>query len=294
MAANQKIHHLWIVFSVVGSAIASSHLQAATHASNGLSASAPIEATKGLTVEESTGRKIDLGAFRFKNERGESVTIAQSMIPGKPLILSFGYYKCPGLCGLILNGLVKGVKELSFVPGKDFTMINVSINSKETPQLADEKRTNFLKLLSRDDLNEKTPSSPWSFWVGEESQVTGLTKAIGYGFRWIESEQEFAHGSAVYILTPEGVVSRIFYGIEYPTSQLKLSLLEASQGKIGTIMDRLILFCYQYNPELKKYSMVLSKVMQLAALLTVAALALVLGVLWRGNRTAQAVVSGRK
>jgi len=257
---------------------------ASVHSAGTKASNVTMPGTEGITVEESTGRKIDFSKYTFRDEGGQQVTLEKLLVPGKPVILSFGYYKCPGLCGLIFNGIIRGTSELSYVAGQDYSLVNVSINSKETPELAAEKKANFLKQMKKDSFD-------WHFLVGDESSVRGLAQAIGYGYKWIEEEQEFAHASAVYVLTSSGIVSRIFYGIEYPPSQLKLALLEASEGKIGTIVDRIILFCYQYNPELRKYSMVLSRVMQLAAFLMVLAMAIGLGFLWRGSNEREVTAS---
>lgn len=236
------------------------------------------EGMKNVGIEDRLGAQVPLTELEFTDESGKKIHLQQLMRPQLPVVLSITYYNCPGLCGLVLNGVVDGLKELKKVgwqAGKQFVLINVSMDSRETHELAQKKKENFIQTHSSPEWKEY-----WHFLTGSEASIQKLTQTIGFQFKWIPQEKQFSHGAGIFILTPEGVVSRVLYGIQYRTTDLKLSLLEASRGKVGTIIDRILLFCYQYDPQLGKYSMVLMRVLKLGALLTVLSLGVFLGLFW--------------
>ena len=188
-------------------------------------------------ITEKLGDTVSINDLKFQNEAGEVVPLASFFQSGKPVVLSLSYYNCPGLCGVVLNALLDSMKGLDWVLGNQYEAVNVSIDHKEGSALALEKKDSYLKALGKPG-SEKG----WHFLTGTEENIKKLTQEVGFGFKWVPEENQYAHGAAVYVLTPEGKISRILYGIQYKSSDLKLSLLEASNGKIGTILDRLILF----------------------------------------------------
>ncbi len=216
-----------------------------------------------IDIVEHLGSTIPLD-LRFTEQTGRSVTLREYFGQGKPVILMLGYYDCPMLCNMVFNGVADGVKGLQWTPGTEFTMLTISINPKETAPLAFAKKQNYLKYMGRPDAE-----NGWSFFVGEESQSKALAEAIGFKYVYDSVSGEYGHAACAYVLTEDGTISRYLYGIEFPSRDLKFALLEASQGKIGTTIDRLLLFCYHYDPAAKGYVLFAQNVMKIGGGLTV-------------------------
>ncbi|MBS1961583.1 MAG: SCO family protein [Bdellovibrionales bacterium] len=212
----------------------------------------------GVGITDKLGGSIDLG-LKFTDETGKSVRLGDFFAAKRPVIISMAYYQCPMLCGVILNALVDGMKELAWTPGKEFALVNVSIDPREKPELAATKKKNLVEALGKPEA-----AAGWHFLTGEENQIKALAGELGFGYRWDEKEKQFAHGAGIFVLTPDGKISRVLYGIQYRASDLRLSLLEASNGKIGTIIDRILLFCFSYNTHLRQYSLTVTRVLQVA------------------------------
>lgn len=236
------------------------------------------ENLKGLAITEKLGESIDLN-LEFTNEQGQVVKLSQYFQSKKPVLISLAYYNCPNLCGIVLNAVLEGLKGMQWQPGKEFQVINVSIDPTEKSQLALKKKENLIRALGKPEA-----AAGWHFLVGAENQIKTLASQIGFGYRWDDKEKQYLHGAGIFVLTPEGKISRILYGIQYRPSDLKLSLLEAANGKIGTILDRIVLFCYSYNPQMRQYSIVLTRVMQIAAVVTTVLFLGFLGLFWWGQR----------
>lgn len=217
----------------------------------------------GVGITEKLGAQIDLNRT-FTNEEGKSIRIGDYFQAKHPVILSFAYYECPMLCGVVLNALVDGMKTLDWTPGKEFTVVNLSFDPREKFDLAAAKKKNLIEALGKPGA-----AAGWHFLTGEENQIKALAGELGFGYRWDEKEKQYAHGAGIFVLTPEGKLSRVLYGIQYRPSDLRLSLLEASNGKIGTIIDRILLFCFSYNPHLRQYSVTATRVVQIGAVLTI-------------------------
>lgn len=239
---------------------------------------APTGDLAKIDIVEHLGSKVPLD-LKFVDESGKSVTLGDYFGKGKPVLLSLGYYACPMLCNLVFNAEADGVRGLQWAPGDKFTMLTVSINPKETPQLAYAKKQNYLKYLNRPD-----GKSDWTFLVGEESQSKALAEAVGFKYVYDESTKQYGHAAATYILTEDGVISRYLYGIEFPTKDLKFALLEASQGKIGSTIDRLLLFCYHYDPAAKGYVLAAVNIMKIGGGMTAIALGALIFYLFRRER----------
>ncbi len=198
----------------------------------------------------------------FVDETGKSVRLAD-YFGGKPIVLSLVYYDCPQLCTQVLTGLLGTLKTLPMSPGKDFVALTVSFDPKEKPALAAAKKREYL-----DRLGKPEAEAGWHFLTGEESQIVALTRAVGFRYVWDPVTSQYAHASGIMVLTPEGRVSRYFYGIEYAPRDLRFGLLDASAGKIGSLADQIILYCYQYDPSRGTYSLVLMRVLRIFAAIT--------------------------
>lgn len=229
---------------------------------------------EGMGVTEQLGDTVSAD-WRFVNDLGESVTLGDYLHQGKPVLVTLNYYNCPMLCNLILNGLNEGMKPMAWQPGDEFNVVTVSFNPREEFTLGAAKKKNYIK-----DLGKPEAAAGWAFLVGAEDQSQGLADELGFEFYWDEDRQEYAHPSVVMVLTEEGVISRYLYGISFPSRDLRLALVEASEGKIGNTVDKLILYCLHYDPDAKGYVVVAGQVMKLGGLATLLLLGIFLGVLW--------------
>jgi protein SCO1/2 len=200
-----------------------------------------------LTFTDDLGRTVRLGDFFGK----------------KPVILSLVYFNCPMLCGEVLSGLEHSLRMMKLDVGKDFDVITVSFDPKDTPEMAAKKKAEFLKRYKRAGAEQG-----WHFLVGQQAAIDALTKAAGFQYDYDETTQQFAHATAIMIATPDGKLAQYYYGVEYPPKDLRLGLVEAGNGKIGNVVDQLLLYCYHYDPEKGKYSATILRVLRLAGLAT--------------------------
>lgn len=234
---------------------------------------------QGAAITERLGSPVSIENLRFRDETGSDVVLKDYFRPGRPVLLNLGYYGCPTLCGLVLNGLIDSLKGFEWTPGQQFELLTLSIDPKEEPRLARAKKNSSLSSYGKSGAE-----SGWHFLTGDESQIRALTEQVGFGYRWNAQEKQWAHSAALIVLTPEGKISRYLYGIQYAPKDLKFALLEASSGKIGTVIDRILLFCYRYDPVTRKYSVVLTRVMQAGGASTVLVFGAYLALFWRRQR----------
>ena len=230
---------------------------------------------KQVEIEQRLGEQVPLDAV-FRDEAGREVRLGEYFREGKPVILTLVYYECPMLCNQVLNGLTGALEALKFTPGREFNVLTVSFDARETPELAARKRETYLKRYGRAGADEG-----WHFLTGDTPSIERLAQAVGFKFVWDERSKQFAHASAIMVATPEGRLSHYFYGIEYGPKDLRLSLVEASAGKIGSPVDKLILYCYHYDPTTGKYGPVVMNIVRLAGVATVVAILALLLVLRR-------------
>jgi protein SCO1/2 len=207
----------------------------------------------------------------FRDETGRSVRLRE-YFGQKPVVLAFVYYRCPMLCDQVEQGVVGVLRMLSFHPGRDYEVVFVSFDSRETPEMAAEKKKKALAHFRRPEAD-----SGWHFLTGSRESVEAATKAANFRFSFDAKNNLFAHASGVLLLTPDARISRYFYGVEYPGRDMRLGLVDASAGKIGTPMDHVLLFCYHYDPTAATYSASILKIIRLAGVLTI--LCLVGGIL---------------
>lgn len=213
-------------------------------------------------IDQRLGDAIPLD-LAFRNEAGEAVRLGD-YLGEKPAILSLVYYECPMLCTQILNGLLASLRVLSFDVGSEFEVITVSFDPEETADLAREKKESYVGRYGR-----KGAASGWHFLTGDSTSIEALTRAVGFRYVYDPGSELFAHASGVMVLTPEGRLSRYFYGIEYAPRDLRLGLIEASANEIGSAVDEVLLYCFRYDPSSGKYSLVIMNVVRLAGIATV-------------------------
>lgn len=231
-----------------------------------------------IDVVEHLGDKVP-SDLTFVNDIGDTVTMGDFLGQGRPTVLVLGYYRCPMLCNLVFNGLVDGFNELEWTLGDRYQVMTVSINPEETPDLAAAKRANY-----RDELTVPVTDRGWPFMVAAEDQSVALAEAVGFKYFYDTVRQEYAHPAVAMVLTDDGTISRYLYGLEFNKTNLKLSLLEASEGKIGTTIDRLLLYCFHYDPDSRGYTVVAANVMKLGGAATLLVLMIFLSLLFYGER----------
>jgi protein SCO1/2 len=227
------------------------------------------ELLKNVGIDQKLNNQIPLD-LSFRNEQGQAVQLNEYFNHGKPVILTLVYYNCPMLCTQVLNGLLDTMKHLKIEAGKDYEVLTISIDPTERPILAAAKHDLYTGLYGRPG-----GAAGWHFMTGDEAQIERLANAVGFRYAYDPDSKQFAHASTIVVLTPEGKISRYFYGIQYPARDLRFGLMEASEGKIGSPVDEILLFCYHYDPVTGKYGIVISHVIKIAGGLTV----LVIGLL---------------
>jgi len=192
-----------------------------------------------------------------------------------PVMLIMAYYECPMLCNLVMNGVIQGAREVSLIPGEDYKILTVSIDPTETTELAVAKKQNYVNSFDREGAGKG-----WTFFTATEDQSVKLADAIGFKYYYDEDLQQYAHSAVVTVLTGEGVISRYLYGIEFNPRDLKLALLEASEGKVGNTLDRILLYCYRYDPDAGSYTILATNIMKLGGVVTLIFLIILIGGLW--------------
>jgi protein SCO1/2 len=242
------------------------------------------ELLKEVGVDQKLNDEIPLN-LAFRDEHGRPVELAQ-FFGSKPVILTLVYYNCPMLCTQVLNGLDRSLEVLPLEIGKDFNVVTVSIDPTDRPVVAEAKQAMYAGMYRRPGAQYG-----WHFLTGDEPQIKQLADSVGFRYAYDPDSKQYAHASAIMLLTPSGKISRYFYGVSYPERDLRLGLVEASQGKIGSPVDAVLLFCYHYDPHTGKYGLLISRVLQLGGILTVLVGGIFLIFLFRGEHYA---LPGRK
>ena len=219
----------------------------------GIPATAVPMMVQGVGIDQNLNAQIPL-ELKFKDETGQVVRLGQ-YFRDKPVVLALVYYECPGLCDLVLNGLSHTMEQISLSVGSDYQVVTVSFNPKESWQLATAKKANYIEKYHRPGAKEG-----WHFLTGDQASIKSLTDTVGFHYNYDPISKQFAHASGIMVLTPEGKIARYFFGIEYKPRDFRLGLVEASANKIGTPADRVLLFCYHYDPTTGKYGMAITQV----------------------------------
>ena len=213
--------------------------------------------------------------LHFRDETGRDVQLRE-FFGQKPVVLAFVYYSCPMLCDEIQRGIVGSLRMLSFNPGRDYEVVFISFDPHDTTEMAAEKKKAALDRFRRPET-----LSGWHFLTGSEESIEAATRAANFRFRYDAKSKLFAHASGVMILTVDGRISRYFYGVEYPGRDMRLGLVDASAGRIGTPIDHVLLFCYHYDPSSAKYSASILRIIRLGGILTILSL---VGGIWISRR----------
>lgn len=243
---------------------------------------------RGIAIEERLGQSIALDV-PLVDHTGAQVKLADYFQAKRPVILVLNYYSCPTLCSLVLNGMLDGIRGLEFLIGKEYQLVSVSIDPREKPELAKSKRAAYLTAVGAERTAAMTERD-WPFLTGSEQNVSAIAKAVGFHYRYDAATNQYAHAAGIFVLTPDGRISRVLYGIQFPARDLRLALVEASQGGIGSPVDRLLLLCYHYDPQTRRYGLTPMGLMRIGGVLTVVVLGMYLLSAWRRERRAS--VSG--
>jgi protein SCO1/2 len=222
----------------------------------------------------------------FRDETGKSVRIGD-FFGTRPVVLSLVYFDCPALCTEVLNGELRTMKAISLDLGTDYEAVTLSFEPKDTPALAKAKRDVYLGQYDRPGA-----IGHWHFLTGEQQSIDALTNVVGFRYAYDSSIRQYAHAAAILVVTPDGRIDRYFYGVQYPARDLRLGLVEASQGKIGTLTDHALLYCYQYDPMTGRYGIVVMNVLRAAGGFTVLLLGFFIVAMFLRERKAASGISG--
>ena len=238
-------------------------------------------ALQQIRFDQRLDQQLPLDA-EFKDEQGATVRLGD-YFGARPVVVAFVYYECPMLCNQILNGLVSGIGVLDQTVGEDFDVVAISFDARETPVQAAAKKATYVDAYKR-------PGSErgWHFLTGDETTIKRVTDTAGFQFAWDAATQQFAHASGVIVATPEGKLSRYLFGIEYPPRDLKFALMESSAGRIGSVVDQVLLYCYHYEPATGTYSLVAMNAVRMGGVVTMVALVGFVGISLRRDGRARA------
>jgi len=239
-----------------------------------LTQNAPIPILQEVGIDQRIGQQIPLDLV-FRDETGRSVPLRR-YFGQRPVLLTLVYYQCPMLCSQVLNGVVGGLLPQKLSVGRDFEIVTVSFDPRDTPAGATEQRDMYLKRYGRAGAEKG-----WHFLTGDTPAIEALTKAVGFRYAWDPKIQQYAHASGIMVATPDGRLSHYLYGIEYTPRDLRLALVESSQGKLGNVVDKITLYCYHYDPATGKYGAVVSNMLRLGGALTLLLLGGLLAAAWR-------------
>lgn len=236
-------------------------------------------ALKTIGIEQKLNEQVPLDAV-FKDENGKEVRLGE-YFGKRPVILALVYYECPMLCNEVLNGLTGTLKSLAFDTGKEFDVVAISFDARENdkPELAKNKKESYMKRYGRPGTE-----NGWHFLTGTQSEIDKVTKAVGFNYKWDEQSNQFAHAGGIMVTTPEGKLSRYLYGIDYAPKDVKFAVMESAQNKIGSSAERLMLYCFHYDPSTGKYGLSILRVMRLGGIATLIGLGAMLFVFWRRSK----------
>ena len=233
---------------------------------------------EGVGVDEKLEAVLPLG-LTFKNSSGQEITLGEILSSEKPLLLSLNYSDCPMLCRLQLNGLVDGMRQMRLEVGTDFDVVSVSVDPLETPMRARQTKQNYVRSYGRPQT-----ASGWHFLCGDKSSIDELADSVGFRFKYVPERDEYAHAAVTIVITPGGVVSRYLYGVVYEPQTLRLALVEAAEGKIGTTLDRVLLFCFHYDAASGRYAPVARNLLKVGGVATLIVMAAGLIPVWLKRR----------
>jgi protein SCO1/2 len=232
-------------------------------------------AVKGVDVLERLGDQLP-ESTHFVDSEGRPFRLADVLHQGKPVILTLVYYRCPALCSLVLSGLTRSLRGVDLKLGEDYRVLTVSIDPTETPRMAAESKRGHMQAMGVDPLTQG-----WTFATGSEEEIHTLASAVGFQYTYDEPSKQYAHAAAIFVLSPDGKISRYLYGIDFPTRDMRMALVEAGKGKVGTALDRVLLTCFKYDSTTRRFEPYVLGFVRIGASLVFVALATLLSVLWR-------------
>jgi protein SCO1 len=248
----------------------------------GMPSSALPAPLREIGFDQNLDRQIPLD-IPFVDEEGHPVTLG-SFFGKRPVVLAFVYYDCPMLCTMVLNALATSLDVMSLEPGADFDIVTISFDPREKPALAAARKATYLQRYRRPGA-----AKAWHFLTGDQSSIDRATKAAGFRFVWDERLKQFAHPTGIIVVTPDGRVARYLFGIEYGPRDLRLAIVDASAGRVGSRIDSFLLYCYHYDPMTGRYGLAIMRAMRLAGTATVLSLVLFVGVMLRRERRTRGV-----
>ncbi len=240
---------------------------------------------QGVGIEDRPNAAIPL-QLTFRDEEDREVALGRYFTPDKPVILNLVYFNCPMLCNVFLDGFTSTLRGLAWTPGDQFEIVTVSIDPRDDAEGALAKRTRYIEELGRTEAVDG-----WHFLTGSEEQIAALAEALGFTYRWNEERSEYMHSAGLFIATPDGRLSRTLYGVAFEPQTVRLSLVEASDGKIGSAVDQMILFCYAYDHTEGRYGPAAMKLMRAFGAVTVVVLGTLLAIFWKAERRRRNSVS---
>ncbi len=229
---------------------------------------------EGVGIVERPGAALPL-ELAFVDDAEKPVALGDYFGRGRPVLLTLNYSRCPMLCTLVLDGLAEALSESSLTPGRDYEVVTVSIDPLESPALARRKKQRFVEALARPEAQ-----GAWHFLTGREEAIRRLAESVGFGYRYLPDRDEYAHPAAVFVATADGRLSRILYGVRFDRRTVRLALVEAGEGKVGSAADRFLLYCYHYDAASGRYAPAAVRAMRAGGAATVLLLGAVLGALW--------------
>jgi len=232
-------------------------------------------ALEGVEITERLGERIPLDAT-FTGADGKPVKLRELVGRGRPLVMALVYYNCPMLCGLVLGGLSRSMREMGLGLGADYDAVTVSFDPRESSALAAERQRGYLQAVGRPEA-----AAHWAFLTGQEPEIKALADAVGFRYAYDEKTKQYAHAAAIFVLTDDGRVSRYLYGIDFPARDLRLAVVEAGEGRVGTSFDKLLLTCFRYDASSRRYEPYVVGFIRIAALAVLGGLGVTLAVFWR-------------
>jgi protein SCO1/2 len=279
-------HRIGVVLGLAGLALLALTLAAGAQPAR---SEALPEELEGLGIFPRPGESLPL-ELEFTDSKGDTVRIGDYFEAGRPVLLNLVYYNCPMLCNLFLDGFVAGLKELEWTAGQEFEIVTVSIDPRESVDTATRKKGHQIENYGR-----PSAATGWHFLISETEDVRTLADAVGFKYRFNEETGEYMHAAGLFVVTPEGVISQTLFGLIYKEQTLRLSLVEASAGKIGSILDHALLFCFNYDSETGQYAPAAWAIMRLGVGAAALALAATLITLWvRGRRRGRVALGGTR
>lgn len=232
-------------------------------------------ALRGVGVDEQLGSLLPSEA-RFLNSDGQEVTIGQYLDNDRPLLINFIYHNCPMLCSITLDALGMTLSDMDWTPGEEFDVLSVSFGAGETSEMAARAKLRMISKLDREGAVDG-----WHFLVGDSTNIALLTQSVGYSFKWVASTQEYAHPAALIFAGPDGTVTRYLHGLDLPAKDVRKALVEASEGTVGSAVDQILMYCFQYDPNSNSYVIHATNLMKLGGMLTLIVIGIGLFLFWR-------------